>query len=892
MKPTRPLAALFVAAVAFTLPVLAVRAQGTAPPAAAPSDVTRATLPDGLQVVVVRNRLAPVVATWLNYLAGSDDEPITGLAHAQEHMMFRGSQTLDASQFSNTVAVTGGTFNADTQNEITQYFFEMPSQYLPIAMNLDRSRATGILDSQKLWEQERGAITQEVTGDNSAASYRLYAKATEHLFAGTPYGDVGLGTVASFKQITSVDLKRFYARWYHPNNAIYVIAGDVDPQATIAQVRKLWADIPAAKLPPHPAVKLRPLSALTLHDNSSDPITSVFVAYRVPGYASPDYFASEILNDVLNSQRGALFALQASGKALGTFAQAQTYPEAGMSLVGSVVPVTTKGETAVADVEAVIEDYKKNGLPGELVEVAKQREVAQAEFARTSINTLASTWSQTLAVEHRTPDDDLAGLQRVTLDDVNRVLRTYYDNSTATVAIATPKEASGSAFGTRAGEDNEVEPSGQTTLPAFARNVLRDLHVPEETVNPVQTTLPNGLKLVVIPSATSHAVTLRGQVLGNPGMQEPAGKDGVNDLVESLLPYGTTTYDRLAYQAELDKIAADVTTGKNFELDVLASGFERGVTLLADDELHPSLPDDAFAIVKQQAVGELTGAVTSPDYKAQRALFDALYPSGDPLRRSATPETVGTLTLDDVKAYYAATFRPDLTTIVVVGDVTPERAQAAVTAAFGGWKADGPTPNVFPAAVPPNKPATALIPATGRIQSDVTLAQTVPIGYADPAFPLLDLANTALSGGFYSSVLYRDLRQTHGYVYSVGSSLSGAHNRSAFSVSFGCDPQNVDRAARLVDADLRRLQKEPLTPQRLLTAKALIIGAIPVNGESYSGLAGQILDFVGTGRPYDQDRIEARVQLQASGESVRAALAKYLRPGDFVRIVEGPAGAR
>ena len=163
--------------------------------AAASVDVTQATLPNGLRIVVLRDRLAPVVATYLNYSVGSDDEPMVGLAHAQEHMMFRGSATVDASQFSRAVAVTGGSFNADTQNDITQYFFEVPSQDASIALHLDRSRATGLLDTQKLWDQERGAITQEVTRDNSAASYRLFDKALQHMFADTPYADAGLGTV-------------------------------------------------------------------------------------------------------------------------------------------------------------------------------------------------------------------------------------------------------------------------------------------------------------------------------------------------------------------------------------------------------------------------------------------------------------------------------------------------------------------------------------------------------------------------------------------------------------------------------------------------------------------------------------------------------------------------
>jgi zinc protease len=888
MGPRRLLAAALAAAF-LAVPLAPGRAQSQAP-AAHTVDVTRATLPNGLQVVVLRDTLAPVVSTWMNYLTGSDEEPITGVAHAQEHMLFRGSKTLTASQFADTTAITGGTFNADTQNELTQYFFEMPSQYLDVALNLERSRATGVLDSQKLWDQERGAITQEVTQDNSSATFRLFEKAIGHVFAGTPYGDFGLGTVPSFKKIQAPDLKTFYAKWYHPNNAIYVIAGNVDPQQTIAKVRALFGNIPAAKLPARKPVHLQPLKPLTLHDNSSDPITLGFLAYRVPGYEDKDYFASQILNDVLNSQRGALYELQASGKALGTFAQSVTYPKAGMTLVGSAVPVTTTGEQAVSDVKAVLEAYKKSGLPADLVEVAKQREVAQAEFARNSISGLASAWSESLAVEHRTPDEDLAGLQRVTVDDVNRVLRTYYDQNTATVAISTPKEAAGSAFGERAGENNTVIPTEHTGLPAFAKNILANLRVPEETVKPVMQTLPNGLKLIVVPSTISHTAVVRGEILGNAGIQDPPGKDGIDGIVDGLFSYGTQTYDRIAYQTELDKIAASVSAGRSFGLDVLSKDFDRGVELLADDELHPAFPANAFGIVKQQTVGSLTGTVKSPDYKAERALTEALYPAGDPSRRAATPETANAVTLDDVKAFYASAYRPDLATIVVIGDVTPEHARAAVEKYFGEWKANGPAPNVFAPAVPPNKAATASVPATGRVQASVRLAETLPLTFKDPDYPVLRLANTVLSGGFYASLLFHDLRELHGYVYTVGSSFSAGPTRGTFSVNYGADPQNVARAARLVVDDLTSLQKKPLAADRLTRAKALVLGELPVAKESYEGLAGQLIAYGSTGRPLDDDRIEAAAALAATPERVRAAMAKWIRPNDLVRVVVGPAG--
>jgi zinc protease len=867
-----------------------------APAGAQPSgpgvEVVRATLPDGMQVVVVRDTLAPVVSTWMNYLAGADDESVTGTAHAQEHMLFRGSRTIGASQFAQTMAVTGGTFNADTQNEITQFFFEVPVQDLDIALHLERSRATGVLDAQSGWNQERGAITQEVTRDNSSASYRLYTEAVEHVLAGTPYADTGLGTVASFKQLQAPDLKRFYDTWYHPNNAIYVIAGDVDPQATIAKVKALWVDDPSVAVPAQPAVNLQPLTPVTLRDNSSDPITLAFVAYRAPGYDDPDYFASEILSDVLNSPRGALYDLQVTGKALQTFAQGQTYPQAGIALVGAAVPVTTKGDDAVAEVEAVIDQYKKTGVPPELVAVAKQRELAQAQFAVNSISGLASTWSSALAVEHRTPDDDLAGLSKVTVDDVNRVLRADYDNSTATVAISTPKEAAGSAFGGREGENNTVVPNPNTPLPAFAKNVLAHLSVAPSTVTPTQVTLSNGIHLVVVPSQISHTVVLRGVMLHNGGVQDPPGLAGIDDITGNLFEFGTQSDDRIAYQTKLDAIAADVSAGPSFGLDVLSSDFDRGVQLLADDELHPRFPADAFAIVKQQVVDELAGTVSSPAYRAQVALDDALYPPGDPGRRTATPQTASKVTLEDVQSFYRSSYRPDLTTIVVIGEVTPELARSTIEKYFGDWHASGPRPNVFPPAIKPNRSANAYVPATGRIQADVTLAEMLPLTYRDPDLPLLQLANTVLTGGFYASLLYHDLREIHGYAYTVDSTLLPGHNRSRFTINYGADPRNVAAAAHRVVADLTSLQRHPLDAGRLLRAKALVVGSIPVAHESYESVADEMLDYASLGQPLDEDRIDAQAQLAATPERLRAAMARWIRPGDLVEVVQGPAGGR
>ena len=153
--------------------------------------------------------------------------------------------------------------------------------------------------------------------------------------------------------------------------------------------------------------------------------------------------------------------------------------------------------------------------------------------------------------------------------------------------------------------------------------------------------------------------------------------------------------------------------------------FSRGVELLADNMLHPALPAEAFDIVKQQTAEYLEGQIKSPGYRADRALKTGLLPPGDPALRDPTPQTVSSLTLDDVRKHYAATFRPDLTTITIIGDVEPAEARSAIEKYFGGWMAQGPTPDPTLPPVPKNTAKDFAVADPEAVQASVTLAEEV-----------------------------------------------------------------------------------------------------------------------------------------------------------------------
>jgi zinc protease len=876
---------------------------GAAPaPAPAPAaasaqsaaSVTRATLPNGLRVVIVRDPLAPVATVYDNYLVGADETPpaFPGMAHAQEHMAFRGCRGVSADQTSAIFAQLGGDGDADTQQTITQYYTTVPSADLDVALHVDSACMRSIDDSDKEWQQERGAIEQEVAADLSNPTYKAFSRLIEDLFAGTPYAHDALGTRPSFEKTTGATLKAFFNRWYAPNNAILVIAGDVDPTKTLAMVKELYGSIPSRAIPARPAVKLQPVKAEAFTLDSDLPYVLTFTGYRLPGSGDPQYAATRILMDVLASQRGDVYALGPQGKALGAGAQlAASYPKASLGLVYGALPVGADTSAFAKTLGDVVANYANNGVPADLVEAAKRNEIASAAYDRNSISDLAATWSQALADEGRTsPDDDVAAIRTVTVDAVNAVAKRYLQPGNAVTATLVPKPSgkpvASKGFG--GGETLTSAPTKAVVLPAWAAAKLAQVDVPDSTLAPSDMTLPNGLRLIVQPETTSDTVTVVGRVDHQDALQTPPGKDGVGTVLDGLFEYGTTDLDRLGYQKALDDISAQVSAGTNFSLHVLSADFDRGVQLLADDELHPRLPADAFAVVQKQTAQTLAGQQQAPSYLAQRATLRALLPVGDPGLREPTPATVGGLTLDDVKAFHAAVYRPDMTTIVVTGNVTPAQARATIEKYFGGWTASGPKPVVDLPPVPANKAAASVVPDASRVQDDTTLVENVAVTRQSPDYYALELGDHVLGGGFYATRLYHDLRQVAGLVYFVDNRLSAGKTRSVYTVSFGSDPPNVSKARALVARDLHAMQTTDVSAAELQQAKAILLRQLPLAESSVDEVANALVGHASEGLPLDEGHRAAEIYAKLTAAQIRAAFAKYVRPDDFVQVVQGP----
>jgi zinc protease len=863
------------------------------PAAAEEKDVLRATLPNGLRVILVRNTLAPVVSTVMNYLVGADETPpgFPGMAHAQEHMMFRGSPGLSTDQLADIGSLMGGRFNAATRQTATQYFFTVPASALDVALHVEAVRMRGVLDSESGWAQERGAIEQEVAQDLSDPRYVLLTKLREVMFAGTPYAHDPLGTRPSFDRTTGAMLHAFHDRWYAPNNAILVVAGDLDLAATLAEVTRLFGAIPSKTLPERPTVALRPVSGQTLKLDTDLPYALDVIALRMPGLESPDYPAAELLADVLSSHRGELYGLVPRGAALYADFLADAQPKAGLGYAVMAFPAGGDGAALAEEARSILAGIAKDGVSPDLVAAAKLEERRTAELQKNDIEGLATVWSEAVAINGLTsPDEDLERIEKVTVADVNRVARQYLDLDHAVMAVLTPqgsgKAVASSGFGGQ--ESIALGDAKPAVLPKWAETALGRLAVPASTVHPVVSKLANGLTLIVQPEDVSGTVSVYGHIQNRPELEVPAGKEGLSEVLDQLFSYGTERLDRIAFQRALDDIGADETAGPDFSLKVLAENFDGGVELLAENELHPGLPADAFAVVKRQVGETVAGRLESADYMAQQELRAELFPKGDPSLREARPETVDPLTLEDVRDYHQNAFRPDLTTIMVIGKVTPEEARAVISRHFGAWESAGEKPQTLLPPVPANPPGTTEVPDKSRVQDDVVIAETVGLVRSDPDYYALELGNAVLGGTFYATRLSRDLRLKTGLVYSVNSFFDVKRTRGLYFLQYACDPQNVSRVRNIVVRELRAMQQTPVSALELRRAKAFLLRQMPLEEASVEEIAEQTLQRASLELPLDEPAIAAQHYLALSPAEVQAAFAKWLRPEGLAQVSEGP----
>ncbi|MBV8581395.1 MAG: insulinase family protein, partial [Candidatus Eremiobacteraeota bacterium] len=814
----RRVVAVLAAALLLCLPLAPSTA--TAAPAAVPAPQAR-TLPNGLKVVVIEDHAAPVVQVHMWYRFGALDETPgkTGLAHALEHMMFRGTHDLSSAGLDDMVARLGGEVNAQTENEMTHFFFVVPADRVETIVHLEADRMRGLKLDPADWNLERGAVLEEYAEKHSNPVTSFIYDVNQRVYPNSRLGATSLGEKRDIERATVTDLRRYYDEWYWPNNATLTVAGDVHAADVFADAQRWFGGIPSHRLPTRRTYALKPAHGLTYTDRSDFPYTIVDEAYAAPGDAKP-YEHDQVRNDValgaLFNPRGPFRSLVERGLIL---AYNPTPLEDRRASVVHVMLIVAPGHTP-AEVRAAYEktmaETLAKGLDPDLFAASKRSQLASMTYARDSIVGIGDAVGANMVFPGDTDPSQFDALYgAITRDESTAVARRVYAKASVVATLEptafdpakarAPSNVSNSVsddFGARTS-------NGPLVQPDWMKAALAKPLALRSAVDPVVTTLPNGLRLLVQRVTTNPTVFVRGVVATSPTF-DPVGKEGVGELTSSLMDWGSAKYDYDAQRKVGDDLAADVSFGTGFFAHGRAKDFPALLDVLADDVRRPNLPADKFALVKSQ-LGAFAGRrALQAGFEAQRLFNIALYPAGDPALRIPTERSIENVTLDDVKAYHAAYVRPDLTTLVVVGDVDPADVTREVTARFGDWTANGPKPDPHLPQIPLPLPQTRVVTTASQ---DVTVELGAPaLAASSPDYDPLTLANAIYGGaGGLDTRLFREVREKRGLVYGASSSLDANRDRGTFTISFSAVPAKIDAAETIVKSELKRMQTDEVS---------------------------------------------------------------------------------
>ena len=229
-----------------------------------------------------------------------------------------------------------------------------------------------------------------------------------------------------------------------------------------------------------------------------------------------------------------------------------------------------------------------------------------------------------------------------------------------------------------------------------------------------------------------------------------------------------------------------------------------------------------------------------------------------------------------------------MTTIVIIGKVTPEHAAEVAGKYFGDWTASGPKPNTLLPPAPANAPAILNVPDASRVQDKVMLAHTLSLTRTNNDYYALELGNNVLGGGFYATRFYRDLRKNAGLVYFVSSQFQVGLTRGIYEVDYACDPPNVFKARGIVVRDLNQMRTNDVSDGELHQAKVMLLRKIPLSEASFDDIAAGWLSRSELDLPLDEPLHAAQLYMQMNASDVRAAFDKWVRPEDFVQVSQGP----
>lgn len=778
----------------------------------------RFTLDNGLRVLVHTDRKAPIVAVSVWYDVGSKDEPKgkTGFAHLFEHLMFNGTENVSGDFFEPLERMGATDFSGTTWFDRTNYFETVPTGALERTLFLESERMGHLLGAvtQETLDNQRGVVQNEKRqSDNQPYGLVEYAQLAAMLPEDHPYGHSTIGSMADLDAASLDDIRDWFRRYYGPNNAVLVLAGDVDMETAKPLVEKYFGDIARG---PEKEPVIAPIPTLDARKDEvmKDRVatTRIYRNWVVPGLNDPDAVPLSVgayMLGGLATSRLENILVREEKVALSVSASVKMFAQIGFFNVQIEVARGADTDMVSQRLDAILADYIEKGPSVDEVKRVVARKVANDIEGFESVGGFRGKAVALAEGLLYTGDPDfykkqLTAFAATTPAQVTAAMRKWLKRPVYALRVIPgerePYEeaAASQASSSAPQEDEKPKPAPASGNEASAgakaaldRSKLPELGKFEELGFPAvtRTKLSNGIEVVY---ANRNAVPITRIALsfdaGNAA--DPKAALGTQSLMLSLLEEGTTSLDSLQIAERQELLGAGIDSyasmdRTNVDLFALSGNLAPSLDLFADIVRNPAF---APAKIEQQRERQLAGIaneMTEPFSLAFRTLppllYGAAHPYGVPGTGSGDPAAVAEIGRNDLVAFHRAWFRPEKARFFVVSDRPLADIEPLLEARFGEWQGEGPagTKN-FDAAIPAPSPRIVLVDRKDSPQSLIIGGLVLPVKGTEKIADLI-AANEVVGGGFLSRI-NMDLRETKGWSYGAGAWINRVEGQVPFMV--------------------------------------------------------------------------------------------------------------
>jgi zinc protease len=880
------------------------------------------TLSNGLDVILHKDASDPLVAVAVLFHVGSNREVPgrTGFAHFFEHMLFQNSENVGKGRFFKVINELGGDFNGGTSNDYTVYYEVVPKDALEKILWMESDRMGFLINTVTVpvLENEKEVVKNEKRQrvDNVPYGHTGYVIDKTLYPPDHPYNWQVIGSLEDLQAATIEDVKEFYDKWYGPNNATIVIAGDIDPAQTKKWIERYFAEIPAKPkaetLQPRPG-KLSSTIRL-MHEDNFAQAPEMRMVWPAVEDGHPDSYALQYLGQLLyDGKRAPLY------KELVENRKVASAPRAffrGREIAGefSVIVRANAGsdlDQAYEGTMAALDYFEQNEIDD------KDMERIKNSLETSFYNGLSSVFSKAFQLAAANefsggPDalkDEIAKTLAVSKADVKRVYNQYIKGKPHIVTSFVPKGKPELAVANSAKAEVVEEPivpgAEAPPLPEDDIEFERTPSKIDRSVEPPfgeppvikipdiwSTELSNKLEVYGIENSELPLVNFSLRIKGGMTQEDPA-KIGVASLLSELMMEGTKNKTPEELQDAIGQLGASINMGAGAEFmslsgNSLARNFDAVMALTTEILLEPRWDEKEFDRIKTGALNRIRQQAGQPNAISGNVFNRLMYGQANILSNSplGNLESVERITIADLKAYYERYISPNLAALHVVGAVKPAQVTAALTTLEQNWANKNVALRNVPGARPVAKPVIYFVDMPGAKQSVIRLGAPLLKGNHPDFFPAT-VVNDRLGSGS-SGRLFQRLREERGYTYGANSAMPRRINQSFFT-AFSSVRTNVTKESVELFREILAGYKDEYSQEDLDITRNAQIRSNALAFETLGNKMNLLLNMSTFDLPADYIKQEEKQLLAMTLDQAKGIIGQYLDPNKMFYLIVGDA---